>query len=165
MVTRRGTLQARTRVLARAVDRPLLFTVRVLPLWTVAGAPPDAQKPKKRILVAEDDDSIAVMLLKMLETRYQVHRVRNGAEALAVAEQFKPNAVLLDVMMPGLDGYATAQRLRLLPNMKNVSLIFLTAKGGAMDVVKGIQAGARFYVTKPFKMDDLLAKVRKAVGE
>jgi DNA-binding response OmpR family regulator len=95
----------------------------------------------------------------------KVERSRDGAEGLAAADRFRPQLVILDVMMPGLDGYAVAQRLRLIPTLKNVAIIFLTAKGGPMDVVKGIQSGARFYVSKPFKMDDLLAKVRKALGE
>jgi DNA-binding response OmpR family regulator len=122
-------------------------------------------KDKKRILVAEDDETIATMLVRILSVRYEVHRAQDGKQALAIADRIRPNLVLLDVMMPGLDGYATAQQIRMIPTLKNVSIIFLTAKGGAMDVVKGIQAGARFYVTKPFKMDDLLAKVRKALGE
>src|SRR5687767_16009070 len=92
-------------------------------------------KPKKRILFAEDDDAIAVMLLKILEQRYEVHRAKSGTEVLALAPKLKPNLVILDVMMPAPDGYVTAQRLRLIPEMKNVSIIFLTAKGGAMDVV------------------------------
>jgi two-component system OmpR family response regulator len=120
---------------------------------------------KKRVLVVEDDDSIAIMLMKMLAQKYEVERSRDGAEGLAAADRFRPQLVILDVMMPGLDGYAVAQRLRLIPTLKNVAIIFLTAKGGPMDVVKGIQSGARFYVSKPFKMDDLLAKVRKALGE
>jgi DNA-binding response OmpR family regulator len=120
---------------------------------------------KKRVLVVEDDDSIATMLVKMLSQKYEVERARDGAEGLATADRFHPQLVILDVMMPGLDGYAVAQRLRLVPTLKNVAIIFLTAKGGPMDVVKGIQSGARFYVSKPFKMDDLMGKVRKALGE
>jgi DNA-binding response OmpR family regulator len=131
----------------------------------LSASPPVEQKTKKRVLVVEDDDAIATLLQKMLDPRYEVKRTRNGNEALALVKTYVPNLVLLDVMMPGLDGYATAQQLRLLPNLKTLPIIFLTAKGGAMDVVKGIQSGARFYVTKPFKMDDLLAKVRKALGE
>ena len=131
----------------------------------LSASPPADPKNKKRVLVVEDDDAIATLLQKMLETRYEVQRTRNGNEALALVKGYVPNLVLLDVMMPGLDGYATAQQLRLLPHLKTLPIIFLTAKGGAMDVVKGIQSGARFYVTKPFKMDDLLAKVRKALGE
>ena len=126
---------------------------------------PEPQSPKKRILVAEDDPAIATMLVKILDVRYEVHRADSGTAALALADRVKPHLALLDVMMPGLDGYATAQQLRLLPGLKNVAIIFLTAKSGPMDVVKGIQAGARFYLAKPFKMDELLAKVKKALGE
>lgn len=124
----------------------------------------DAQK-KKRILVAEDDESIATMLVRVLSPKYEVHRAMDGRQAVALAEKVKPQLLMLDVMMPGLDGYAAAQQMRLLPGLNSVPIIFLTAKGGAMDVVKGIQSGARFYVTKPFKMDDLLGKVRKALGD
>ena len=125
----------------------------------------DQNQVKKRILVAEDDPAISDMLVRILSVRYEVHRSRDGNEALAMASRVLPNLAILDVMMPGLDGYATAQQLRALPALKNVPVIFLTAKGGAMDVVKGIQSGARFYVTKPFKMEDLLSKVKKALGE
>ncbi|HEX5101987.1 MAG TPA: response regulator transcription factor [Polyangiaceae bacterium] len=125
----------------------------------------DDANAKKRIVIAEDDDAIGSMLAKILEARYEVHHCRSGTEALAIADRVKPQLALLDVMMPGLDGYATAQRLKLLPGLKNIAIVFLTAKSGAMDVVKGIQSGARFYVAKPFKMDDLLTKVRKALGE
>ncbi len=131
----------------------------------MSSAGSDGEKPKKRVLVVEDDDAIASMLVRVLSTSYEVSRARDGGEALAVVDEFKPQLVLLDVMMRGIDGYATAQQLRLLPSLRGMPIIFLTAKGGPMDVVKGIQAGARFYITKPFKMDDLLQKVRKALGE
>ena len=131
----------------------------------MSGPNASESKDKKRILVAEDDESIATMLVRILSVRYEVHRAQDGKQALALADKIRPNLILLDVMMPGLDGYTAAQQIRLVPELKNVSIIFLTAKGGPMDVVKGIQSGARFYVTKPFKMDDLLAKVRKALGE
>jgi DNA-binding response OmpR family regulator len=129
------------------------------------GSASSGQEAKKRVLVVEDDDSIATMLVKMLSQKYEVERARDGGEGLATADRFRPQLVILDVMMPGLDGYGVAQRLRLVPTLKNVAIIFLTAKGGPMDVVKGIQSGARFYVSKPFKMDDLLQKVKKALGE
>ena len=127
--------------------------------------PSAESKEKKRILIAEDDETIASMLVRILSVRYEVHRAQDGKQALALADKLRPSLILLDVMMPGLDGYTAAQQIRLIPSLKNVSIIFLTAKGGAMDVVKGIQSGARFYITKPFKMDDLLSKVRKALGE
>jgi len=136
--------------------------VVVLPGLSAGSDDADA---KKRILIAEDDDAIGAMLEKILEVRYVVHRCKSGTEALAIADRVKPHLALLDVMMPGLDGYSTAQRLKLLPGLKNIAIVFLTAKSGPMDVVKGIQAGARFYVAKPFKMEELLGKVRKALGE
>jgi DNA-binding response OmpR family regulator len=125
----------------------------------------DQPSARKRILIAEDDGAIATMLVKILDVRYEVHRADSGTAALALADRVKPQLALLDVMMPGLDGYATAQRLRMLPGLKNIAIVFLTAKSGPMDVVKGIQSGARFYLAKPFKMDELLAKVKKALGE
>jgi len=129
------------------------------------GTATDPKALKKRVLVVEDDDSIGTMITKMLGKAYEVERASDGTQGLAAATRFLPQLVVLDVMMPGIDGYATAQRLRAVPALKNVAIIFLTAKGGPMDVVKGIQAGARFYLTKPFKMDELLTKVRKALGE
>jgi DNA-binding response OmpR family regulator len=125
----------------------------------------DQPGEKKRILIAEDDGAIAAMLVKILDVRYEVHCADSGTAALAIADRVKPHLALLDVMMPGLDGYSTAQRLRLLPGLKSIAIVFLTAKSGPMDVVKGIQSGARFYLAKPFKIDELLAKVKKALGE
>jgi len=68
------------------------------------------------------------------------------------------------VMMPGLDGLAVAKEVKKDANLKSVPIIFLTAKTAAPDVIKGIQVGARHYITKPFKIEDVLAKVKKALG-
>lgn len=84
----------------------------------------------------------------------------DGHQALSLATK-KPHLLLLDVMMPGLDGLAVARQVRELPGMKTVPIIFLTAKDGPHDVIKGIQSGARHYITKPFKIDDVVAKVKK----
>src|SRR5688500_12429710 len=69
---------------------------------------------KKRILVAEDDESIATMLVRVLTTKYEVHRAVDGRQAVALAQKVQPQLLLLDVMMPGLDGYGAAQQMRLL---------------------------------------------------
>lgn len=127
-----------------------------------------AQPPKparKRILVVEDDAAISRMLLKVLGTRYAVEHAADGNHAIALASKLPPHLIMLDVMMPGLDGFATAKQLKALPTLRAVPIIFLTAKTAPTDVVKGIQAGARHYLTKPFKVDDLLAKVKKTIGE
>ncbi len=88
----------------------------------------------------------------------------DGNHAVALAGQHKPHLLLLDVMMPGLDGLAVARQARSLPQMQSVPVIFLTAKDGPMDVIKGIQYGARHYITKPFKIDEVLSKVKKSLG-
>jgi DNA-binding response OmpR family regulator len=120
---------------------------------------------KKRVLVAEDDPSICTMLAKVLAQHYDVVVVSDGKAALArAAEAPAPDLLLLDVMMPGLDGHAVAAAVRQLPGLKGIPIIFLTAKTGPSEVIKGIQSGARHYITKPFKIDDLLLRVKKVLG-
>ncbi len=121
-------------------------------------------KVKKRILVAEDDPAISRMLEKVLMRDYDVSLATDGREAVAVATRTLPHLLLLDIMMPGMDGLAAARQIREMPLTKNVPVIFLTAKDGPMDVIKGIQFGARHYITKPFKLEDLLSKVKKVLG-
>ena len=121
--------------------------------------------PKKRIVVAEDDPSISAMLEKVLSQFYQVTITHDGASALAAAGKSPaPDLLLLDVMMPGMDGHAVAAAARQLPGLKSIPIIFLTAKTGPSEVIKGIQSGARHYITKPFKIDDLMQRVKKAIG-
>ena len=128
----------------------------------MAEAPPR----RKRILVAEDDPAIGTILKKVLAKEYDVTIVNDGHSAVvAAAAQPPPDLLLLDVMMPGLDGIAVAAQVRTIPTLKSVPIIFLTAKGGPSDVIRGIQHGARHYITKPFKIDDVLAKVKKALGK
>lgn len=124
-----------------------------------------SEAPKKRILVAEDDPSISAMLEKVLSQFYVVTVTNDGASALAAAGRPPaPDLLLLDVMMPGMDGHAVAASVRKLPGLKAIPIIFLTAKSGPSDVIKGIQSGARHYITKPFKIDDLMQRVKKAIG-
>lgn len=121
--------------------------------------------PLKRIVVAEDDPAIAGILLKVLSQFYEVTVTNDGASAVAAAsKQPAPDLLLLDVMMPGMDGHAVAAAIRALPGLKSIPIIFLTAKTGPAEVIKGIQSGARHYLTKPFKIDDLVQKVKKALG-
>jgi DNA-binding response OmpR family regulator len=124
-----------------------------------------ADSPQKRILIAEDDPAIAAMISKVLTQYYQVMLANDGQTAVRLAASIPPpDLLLLDVMMPGLDGHAVAAAVRKLPGLKNVPIIFLTAKAGPSEVIKGIQSGARHYLTKPFKIEDLVSKVKKALG-
>ncbi len=126
-----------------------------------SGKSPSTKPPKKRVLVADDDPSIGRLLERILMQEYDVITASDGPTALRLAEQTRPNLMILDVMMPGFDGFQLASKARNVTALKSVPIIFLTARDGPLDTIKGIQAGARHYVTKPFKIDDLMAKVKK----
>jgi DNA-binding response OmpR family regulator len=127
----------------------------------LSGAP----STRRRIVIAEDDPAIASMLEKVLSQHYDVTVVHDGKSALAMAaSQPRPALLMLDVMMPALDGLGVAAEIKKSAELKSIPIIFLTAKSGATDVIKGIQSGARHYITKPFKIDDVLTKVKKALG-
>ena len=116
-------------------------------------------------MIAEDDPAIATMLEKVLAQHYDVAVAHDGKAALALAlTPPRPALLMLDIMMPGLDGLGVAAEAKKTLELKGIPIIFLTAKSGATDVIKGIQSGARHYITKPFKIDDVLAKVKKALG-
>src|SRR5690606_26574970 len=110
------------------------------------------------------DPSISRLLERVLLTEFDVVTASDGSAALVLATQIRPQLFILDVMMPGLDGFQLARKIRLVPELKNVPIIFLTARDGPLDTIKGIQAGARHYMTKPFKIHDLLSKVKKTLS-
>lgn len=119
---------------------------------------------KKHILVIEDDDSVRSLLYRALSIAYEVELIADGSDAI-VRVQKEPIADLLicDVMLPGADGLTIARRAKS-SIWASVPIIFLTARTTPQDVIQGIQAGARNYVTKPFKIKDLLDRVQKIVG-
>jgi DNA-binding response OmpR family regulator len=117
----------------------------------------------RRVLVVEDDPSIAELLEKTLSRFYDVRIVNDGGAAITVASSYHPDIVLLDVNLPNMDGFAIATAMKSAPGLAKVPIIFLTAQDRSLDVVKGIQVGAKHYITKPFKIDDVLAKVKKLV--
>jgi DNA-binding response OmpR family regulator len=114
------------------------------------------------VLVADDDADICQLLQMDFELMgFAVHTARNGQEALAHLQS--PTAfdvVLLDVMMPKLDGYSVCQRLRQLPQHEATPVILLTAKGLLADKVKGFHAGADDYLVKPFEFQELMVRMR-----
>ena len=113
------------------------------------------------VLIVDDLQDNLDLLEDLLEDHsVQLIRAMSGAEAIAVAERQKLDLVILDVNMPGMDGFEVAGRLRKTPNGAAVPIIFLTAyRTSDDDLVKGLGAGANDYVTKPFAHDDLLARV------
>jgi two-component system response regulator MprA len=111
-----------------------------------------------RILVVDDDPQIVSVLRRGLAFEgYTVETAENGEKALAAARQTPPDLVVLDIMMPGLDGIEVAKRLR---QGSDVPVLLLTAKGAVTDKVAGLDAGADDYLVKPFAFDELLARVR-----
>lgn len=119
---------------------------------------------RPRILVAEDDPDVLRMLEHVMRTLGDVETATNGQDALALAKSGRPDVIVTDVMMPKMDGLTLAKELKEDPQLATVPVVMLTAKVGPRDVIAGINAGARFYVTKPFKTDELVAKVRKALN-
>jgi len=119
----------------------------------------------KIIMVVEDDASIRDMLVRSLGASYCVYESPDGQTALAHLTRMKPpDLIIMDVMMPRMDGWTLASKLKAESRLKNVPLIFLTGRDSPKDVVQGINAGARHYLTKPFKIQTLLEKVGKAIG-
>jgi len=122
-----------------------------------AGQRPDGSRV--RVLVVDDEPSLAELLASVL--RYEGWEVRTadtGVSALRTARQFKPDAVILDVMLPDLSGLEVLKRLR--AEQREICVLFLTARDAVEDRVAGITAGGDDYVTKPFSLEEVLARLR-----
>ncbi|MBK9711837.1 MAG: response regulator transcription factor [Kouleothrix sp.] len=117
----------------------------------------DDSSVPRRILVADDDPSIATLIqVTLKDPRYEIVAVKNGLEALKAFESGKFDVVILDVMMPYVDGFEACQRIR---ERSDVPIIILTSRDGTDDVVHGFELGADDYITKPFKTAELIARV------
>jgi len=114
-----------------------------------------------RILIAEDEPDLLQVVQYLLEQEgYEVTTATNGNEALRLARVHRPQLAVLDVLMPGLNGFQVCQRLRKDPATENIYVLFLTAKGTAADKETGFRVGADDYLTKPFTPSEFLARVR-----
>jgi two-component system OmpR family response regulator len=112
-----------------------------------------------RILVVDDESSISDLIATSLRfVGFDVRTAASGSEALVVAEEFKPHAMILDVMLPDLDGFEVCRQIR--SEGLNVGVLFLTAKDGMEDKVAGLTIGGDDYMTKPFSLEELVARVR-----
>ncbi len=117
-----------------------------------------------RILVVDDDPDILQYVKMNLELEgFETETASNGADALQVASANPPSLVLLDVMMPGMDGLTTLRHLRNDPPTASVPVVMLTARALAQDRVKGLDLGADDYITKPFAVEELVARVRTVI--
>ena len=115
-----------------------------------------------KILVVEDDSTIRTILGMALDGAgfKNVSMAGRGDDGLDVARREKPDLVLLDLMLPGLDGFTVAKRIRETPELSGTRIIMLTARTQSDDIVRGLECGADDYVTKPFDRKVLLARVR-----
>ncbi|HLC21404.1 MAG TPA: response regulator, partial [Candidatus Methylomirabilis sp.] len=114
-----------------------------------------------RILIVDDEPfTLDLLEQELTEREYVIERASDGEEALKKVDTFLPDVILLDYMMPKLDGIEVIKRLRRDERHKSLPVILLTAKGGQEDKVRGLEAGADDYVVKPFEISELLARVR-----
>jgi two-component system phosphate regulon response regulator PhoB len=118
-----------------------------------------------KILVVEDDPSIRrVIVLALKSADYaKIAEVASGDAALEAAFRMRPDLVLLDIMLPGMDGLSVCRALRSNPETASAAVVMLTAKGADRDIVAGLDAGANDYIAKPFSKDVLLARIRAAL--
>ena len=116
----------------------------------------------KKILVVDDDAQLAKLMRITLETRgYEVILARNGREALDCARSEHPDLLVMDVMMPEMDGFEALQKMKSDLSIAHIPVILLTALGRSTDALKGLEAGAHFYLAKPFSPFELVAHVRQ----
>ena len=116
----------------------------------------------KKILIADDEHKIIMTLeYAFRKAGYEVFIARDGSEVLEILKEQIPDAILLDVMMPNLDGYTTLSEIKKNENLNNIKIIFLSAKTGENDIKKGLDLGADAYMTKPYSIKKLTEKVEE----
>lgn len=119
----------------------------------------DTPSPEARLLVVEDEPNIRELLATSLRfAGFEVATAADGATALALAEQFGPDLVVLDVMLPDLDGFEVTRRLR--DQGRQQPIVFVTARDSVGDKVQGLTVGGDDYVTKPFSLEEVIARIR-----
>jgi DNA-binding response OmpR family regulator len=113
---------------------------------------------KQKVLIVDDDNNIAELIsLYLTKECYDTRIVNDGEEALTAFDQYSPNLILLDLMLPGIDGYQVCREIR---TRSNVPIIMLSAKGEIFDKVLGLELGADDYILKPFDSKELVARVK-----
>ncbi|HEY5689229.1 MAG TPA: response regulator [Yeosuana sp.] len=115
---------------------------------------------KKKILIVDDEPNIVMTLEYTFKKQdFEVYIARDGSEALYILENNFPDIVLLDIMMPDVDGYQTLKYIKEQDSLKNTKVVFLTAKNKASDIEKGLKLGADKYLIKPFSVKKIVSEV------
>ncbi len=119
---------------------------------------------KKKILVV-DDSKVALMTTQMaLASKYECVTAENGAIAVEMASLEKPDLILMDVVMPTMDGFQACRQIRMLPETNGIPIIMVTTRGEAINVETGYECGCNDYVTKPIDKVELLTKIENLIG-
>jgi DNA-binding response OmpR family regulator len=128
--------------------------------------------PKEIVIVDDEPDVVVPIQFLMEQQGYFVMVAERGEDAMDLIYHYRPDLVILDILLPGIDGYEVCEIIRLNPNCRDVKIIFLTARNREVDIAKGLSLGADVYITKPFsntelvtKVKELLEKTHKEVGE
>jgi DNA-binding response OmpR family regulator len=120
----------------------------------------------KKILIADDEPNIVAAIEFLLQqSGYEVRAAQNGKQALELVETWRPDLVLLDVMMPLASGYEVCQRIRERADLRATKIVMLSAKGRDAEVNKGLAIGADVYVTKPFSTRDLMTRIKALLDD
>ena len=121
----------------------------------------DQSIPKQTILVVDDTPENIDVLGEILGKDYKIKFATNGEKALKIARaEDHPDLILLDIEMPGIDGYEVCEIMRLNPDYRDVKIVFFTAKGRETEIAKGLALGADAYITKPYSNAELVAKIK-----
>ena len=116
----------------------------------------------KKILIVDDEPNIVVPLeFLMQENRYETRVAENGEDALELISSWRPDLVLLDIMLPGMDGYEVCRKIRENPDVKGTRIVFLSAMAHSVDIAKGMELAADEYIIKPFAVSDVVDRVRE----
>lgn len=114
-----------------------------------------------RILIIEDEKSISdILTYKLSKEGFNVKNVDTGHEGLNILTNFNPNLILLDIMLPDMSGFDICSEIK---SKKDIPIIMLTARNDEIDINRGLEVGANEYITKPFDINELLVKIRKAI--
>jgi two-component system, OmpR family, alkaline phosphatase synthesis response regulator PhoP len=120
----------------------------------------------KRVLIAEDEESIVASIeFLMRKCGYETRVTRDGPSAMGCLNDFRPDLVVLDIMLPGRSGFEICRRIRSDARLQGTRVLMLTAKGDPAEVAKGLAAGADDYMSKPFATKELVARARALLGD
>src|SRR5260221_834718 len=122
-------------------------------------------QPQLKVLVIDDEENIIDLIkLGLKYEGFQVESASDGSEGLAAAQRIDPNVIILDLMLPGMDGLEVMRRLRMNPTTRDIPVLMLTAKDEVQDRVTGLETGADDYLAKPFSFDEFVARIRAIFG-